>query len=59
MLITDALIDDLYGRLNTGTSKRDQTYIPPYDIQKTLEIFLLWLDENGYEISEKPDEPRG
>lgn len=50
MQITDELIIDLSNRINTERSKKDFTYVPPYDIKKSIEAFLDWLRENGYKI---------
>lgn len=58
MQITDELIDKLSARINTEKSKKDFIYVPPYDIKKTLEVFLVWLKENGYRII-NPEIPHG
>lgn len=54
MQITDKLIAELSNRINTEKSKKDYTYVPPYDIRRSIEAFLDWLGENGYKIV-RPD----
>jgi hypothetical protein len=55
MQITEKIIDELSKRINTENSKKEHTYVPPYDIKKSIEAFLNWLNENGYKIA-KPKE---
>lgn len=50
MQVTEELVTELSNRINTERSKKDYTYVPPYDIKKSIEVFLEWLKENGYEI---------
>lgn len=53
MEITEELVTELSNRINTERSKKDYTYVPPYDIKKSIEVFLEWLKENGYKIIER------
>lgn len=50
MQVTEGLIEEIGRRINTEKSKKENTYVPPYDIKKSVEAFLNWLNENGYEI---------
>lgn len=49
--VTDELITELSNKVNTERSKKEHTYVPPYDIKRSIEVFLNWLKENGYKIS--------
>jgi hypothetical protein len=50
MQITEKIISELSNRINTEKSKKENTYVPPYDIKKSIEAFLNWLNESGYKI---------
>lgn len=50
MRVTEELIEEIGRRINTEKSKKENTYVPPFDIKKSLEAFLNWLDESGYTI---------
>ncbi len=50
MSIPEQLIIELSNRINTERSKREYIYIPPYDVKRSIEVFLEWLNENGYKI---------
>lgn len=51
MQVTSELIEELSNRVNTEKSKKEFTYIPPFDIKKSVQAFLDWLVDNGYEIT--------
>lgn len=51
MQVTSELIEELSNRINTEKSKKEFTYIPPFDIKKSVQAFLDWLADNGYEIT--------
>lgn len=50
MEVSEELVTELSNRINTESSKKDYTYVPPYDIKKSIEAYLDWLKENGYKI---------
>jgi len=55
MRVTEDLIAELSNNVNTAKSKADHTYVPPYDIKKSVEAFLWWLEKNNYEIIKRKE----
>lgn len=50
MQVNEELIKKLGSKINTEKSRKDYTYVPLFDIKKSIEAFLDWLKENRYKI---------